>query len=350
MPFTKKKFSGGRLGFSKTLSRWDIKKLIDDKDIKVLQMAEPVEEETLERLNDTFFTQRPDVEFRVYGFYSTPCDLKFLSLMTNVQNLSADCLDEASGIESIVALPNLKGLGIGIWSLEDLGFLSDVSDEIESLFIGATKSKKPNLAPLSRFKKLKSIYLEGQRKNIDTLSALGNLEKVTLRSITVPDLDFLVPLEKMWSLDIKLGGTKNLAAIEGMMRLKYLELWQIMGLSDISIISTLTGLQHLFLQSLSRVASLPDFRNLAKLRKINLVTMKGLKDVSSLKDAPVLTDYQHTAASNLRPDDFRPLLENDSVKNIAIGFGSEKNDNAFRAMMAEYGKVQYQFRKFEFAE
>ena len=337
-------------GVEKYVSVGDLKKLIGDKDLKILQMAEPVEEKTLKRLNETFFTQRPDVKFRVYGFYSTPCDLKFLSLMTNVQNLSADCLDKASGIESIAALPNLKGLGIGIWSLEDLGFLSDVSNKIESLFIGATKSIKPNLEPLSRFKNLKSIYLEGQRKSIDVLSALGSLEKVTLRSITVPDIDFLLPLENMWSLDIKLGGTKNLAAIEGMTQLKYLELWQIMGFSDISLVSTLTGLQYLFLQSLSKVTSLPEFRNLAKLRRISLETMKGLKDVSTLRDAPVLTDYLHVAANNLQPDDYKPLLENKSVKNVLIGFGSDKKNNAFRAMMAEYGKARYEFRNFEFID
>ena len=97
--------------------------------------------------------------------------------MTNVQNLSADCLHDATGIESITKIPKLKELGIGIWNLENFSFLNDVSDEIESLSIGTTKSRKPDLAPLSRFKRLKTIYLEGQRKNIDVLSALSNLEE-----------------------------------------------------------------------------------------------------------------------------------------------------------------------------
>jgi len=350
MPLAKKRVSRDRVNFGGKLSRWDVKKLAKDKDLKVLQTAEPIHEATLIRLNEALYSERPDVQFRVYGFYSSPCDLKFLSLMSNVQNLSADCLHNASGIEAIVSLPRLKRLGIGIWNLEDLTFLSDVSDEIESLFIGTTKSKKPNLAPLSKFSKMKAIYLEGQRKNIDVLSQLRNLEEVVLRSITVPNLDFLQPLEKLWSLDIKLGGTKNLSAIEGMTRLKYLELWQIRGLSDISVVSSLTNLQHLFLQSLIQVEGLPDFRKLTKLRRVTLETMKGLQDVSTLRDAPVLQEYTHIAANNLQPNDYLPLLENESVRKVRIGFGSDRKNNAFRAMLPNYGKEWAEFKKFEFAD
>ena len=348
MPLAKKQVSTDRVNFKNGLSRWEIRKLLKNNRFRVLQTDGPVEEKTLRRLNDTFFSARPDIEFRVYGFYSTPCDLRFLSLMTNVQYLSADCLHNATGIESIVSIPRLKGLSIGIWNLESFEFLNDVSDQLEALFLGVTKSKKPDLAPLSRFSKLTNIYLEGQRKNIEVLGHLGELEDVTLRSITVPDLDFLKSLEKMWSLDIKLGGTNNLAAIEGMKRLKYLELWQVLGLEDISVVSTLTGLQHLFLQSLKRVSALPDFRGLGKLRRITLETMKGLQDVSSLRDAPALAEFIHIAASNLQPEDYLPLLENEAVRKVRIGFGSDKKNRAFRKLLGQYGKEWAEFERFEF--
>ncbi len=348
MPLAKQPVAADRWNFSGDLSRQEVDRLLQDKQLRVLQTNDTLEEKTLRRLNDAFFSQRPDVEFRVYGFYATPCDLNVLSLMTNVAYLSADCLHHASGIESIVSIPRLKGLSVGIWNLESFDFLNDVSDRLETLFLGATKSKKPDLAPLSRFGDLTSIYLEGQSKNIGIVSQLRNLEKVTLRSVTVPDLDFLKPLEKLWSLDIKLGGTRNLAAVEGMERLKYLELWQVMGLDDIGVVSTLTGLQYLFLQSLSRVTRLPDLQNLGKLRRIYLDTMKGLKDVASLKFAPALEEFLHIAARGLQPEDYLPLLENRTVRKVRIGFGSQKKNRAFEALLEQYGKEWGEFGTFEF--
>ena len=350
MPLAETRTSSDRLNFKGRLSRRDIRKLLNDRELRVLQTAESVDEGTALRLNDAFYSQRPDVQFRVYGSYSSPCDLSFLSLMSNVQDLAADCLHNASGIEAIVSIPTIRRLRIGIWNLEDLGFLSDVSDEVESLFIGTTRSKKPDLAPLTRFSGLRTIYLEGQRKNIDVLSQLGELEKIVLRSITVPDLDFLRPLDKLWSLDIKLGGTTNFAAIESMARLKYFELWQVRGLSDIGVISTLTGLQHLFLQSLKNVRALPDLRQLVNLRRITLETMKGLGDVSALRDAPALSEYLHIAANNLQPEDYVPLLENATVKKIRIGFGSKRKNERFKTMLLEYGKAWARFEKFEFKD
>ena len=350
MPLAKNQITLGRLSFTKNVSRREVDKLLKIRDLRVLQTNGPIEKATVRRLNESFYSQRPDVEFRVFGFYSTPCDLGFLSNMTNVRNLSVDCLQEASGIESIVNIPALQRLNIGIWSLQDFSFLNDVTDQLETLCLGTTKSKKPDLAPLSRFTKLKTLYLEGQKKNIDVVSELRDLESVILRSITVPGLEFLRPLKKLWSLGIKLGGTRNLAAIEGNEKLKYLELWQILGLDDISVVSTLTGLQFLFLQSLIRVESLPDFRNLEKLRKIRLDSMKGLKDLSSLKYAPALREFDHTAAFNLQPTDYVGLLENEAVRSARVWFGSDKKEAVFEAMLAEYGKSSAESEAFEFID
>ena len=52
-------------------------------------------------------------------------------------------------------------------------------------------------------------------------------------------------------------------------RLKYLELWQIRGLSDISVVSSLSDLQYLFLQALRNVDGIPDLSRLTRLRKVS---------------------------------------------------------------------------------
>jgi hypothetical protein len=76
------------------------------------------------------------------------------------------------------------------------------------------------------------LYLERQQQGIEVLSELKGREDLTLRSITTEGLDYISTLPRLWSLDIKLGGIRNLSAIAGKESIKYLGLWQIRGLSD----------------------------------------------------------------------------------------------------------------------
>jgi len=161
-------------------------------------------------------------------------------------------------VEHIADLENLEELSIGIYSLDSFDFLKQLPNGIKSLSLAATKSTKPQLQTLSRFQSLTHLYLERQQQGIEVLSELKRLEDLTLRSITTEGLDYISMLRRLWSLDIKLGGIRNLSAIAGKESIKYLELWQIRGLSDIRVISSLGGLQSLFLQSLRNVSAIPD--------------------------------------------------------------------------------------------
>jgi hypothetical protein len=345
MPVTK--VQNGRFQINESLSEEEIKFLVECKELKFLQCAGKVYGSAWERLNNLLFSQRPEVNLRVYGFYSS-YDLTFLKQMSNVQDLEIDGLMNATGIESISALKNLKSLSISIYNLDNFDFLSDIPEDLEVLGLGATRSKKPTLDLLARFKNLKKVYIEGHQKNIEILGTLKNLEDVTLRSITTNDLSYLMPLKKMWSLDIKLGGITNLEALRGMTNIKYLELWQIRKLSDISVISSLTGLQYLFLQSLSNVTTLPDFKNLTNLRRILLDNMKGLLDISSLEFCPSLEEFIHYAAKNMEPEDYLPLLNNPSLKQVLCGVNSKKKFNMIKEMAEQREIHQWDRSEFGF--
>jgi hypothetical protein len=284
-------------------------------------------------LNDRFFSQRPDVQLRVYQH---PYDLSFVAEMSNVRNFTADCMIDAEGVENVGCLENLEYLSIGIWELESLEFLNEVPRNLKGLSLGWTKSKKPDLTPLSRFESLVKIYIEGHRKNIEVLSELTTLADVTLRSISTPDISYLRPLKRMWSLDMKLGGIKSLYAIAGMENIKYLELWQIKGLSDIGVISSLVGLQHLYIQSLPRVRCLPQMTRLKKLRRIYLENMKGLEDLHNLEYAPALEEFIHVSAQNMQLEDYQPLLRNRNLKRAWAGLGSWKKNKRFEELLDEF--------------
>ena len=48
-------------------------------EFRILQASSPVDRETWDLINEELLTRRPEVQIRVYGFYSLVCDLSFLS-------------------------------------------------------------------------------------------------------------------------------------------------------------------------------------------------------------------------------------------------------------------------------
>jgi hypothetical protein len=350
MPLAKKNYlSKGRMQFEGSLTAAEVDSLATDPQLRVLQTSSPVEFETWDLLNGKLFSVRHDVDLRVYGFHSSGCDLSFLSRLGNLRRFSADCLKQARGVEHIAALENLRSLSVGIYGLENFDFLASLPDKsLRELFLGATKSKKPSLRLLERFGELRKLQIEGQQRDIDVISKLCWIEDVTLRSISVDGLSFLNGLSHLWSLDIKLGGTNDLSALEGMDGIKYLELWQVRGLRDISVISAMHGLQYLFLQSLPHIHSIPDLSKLIALKRVHLESMKGLRDISALSKAPALAEFVHLSAQGMEPAQYADLLTCKKLTQFFVGFGSETKNKIPRDLATQAGIKQYERTQFSF--
>jgi len=339
MPLPKKRLDRYRVDLAGSLTQNEIEQLTSDPDVQTLQCSEPVELDTWDLLNRSLFIQRPEIELRVYGFYSTVCDLSFLSRVRNVRRFSADCLMRATGIEHVAALENLEELSIGIYDLESFDFLKTIPDRIKSLSLMVTKSKKPRLDLLPRFQSLSRLYLEGQQQGIGAISELLRLEELTLRSISTQDLSYIAGLPRLWSLAIKLGGIRDLSAMADKENIKYLEFWQIRELADLGMISSLRGLQYLFLQSLRNVYKIPDLSNLSKLRKLHLENMRGLKDVSAIFRAPALEELVHISAQNIPPEKYKDLMLMPTLRRLRVGFGSRRKNEEFESLVLRSGKT-----------
>jgi len=251
-------------------------------------------------------------------------------------------------VEHISQLERLEELSIGIYSLDSFDFLMQLPNGIKSLSLAATKSTKPQLQVLSRFRSLTHLYLERQQQGIEVLSELKGLEDLTLRSITTEGLDYISTLPRLWSLDIKLGGIRNLSAIARKESIKYLELWQIRGLSDIGVLSSLGGLQSLFLQSLINVTAIPDLSKLYNLRRLHLENLKSLRDVSAICHAPALEEFLHISAQNIQPEMYKDLMSMPSLKYVDVGYGSRKKNEEFNALVLWSGKQTGTNRHFAF--
>jgi hypothetical protein len=338
-----------RAEFSDSASEDEFRKLTEQPLLTTLQCSEPVGDPVWTLVNEVFCAARPDVEIRIYGHYSTECNLAFARLLTNVRRFAADCLMRARGVEAIAALSSLESLSLGIFDLKDFSVLERISSRLTTLSLGATRSKKPGLAPLSRFPSLRVLYLEGHSKDIKVLSDLSELEDVTLRSITTPDLTYLEPLPKLWSLDMKLGGIRSFKGIEGKLGIKYLELWQVRDLRDIDVVSTLPDLQNLFLQSLPHIEAVPQLRDSAGLRRVVIENLKGLRDFTALETAPALEEFALIDGRKQTPQQLLPALRNPRVQRITAGFGSDRNNQEFVRLREEYGKAHFQlFESFEY--
>ena len=327
--------NGSRVYLSHDDSLRSILSLVHSPSLKVLQFNQKLPLALLEGLNSEFFTQRPDVELRVFGFYGDVCDLSFCAFMPNVERFRADCLQQAKGVENISKMQRLISLGIGIHNLDSFAFLDAINPRINALWLAQTKSKKPGLSHLSRFKNLQSLCLAGQQKKIETVSQLTSLEKLTLISITLESLDLVRTLPLLNSFDLSLGGTKDLSALTSMTTLKNLELWKILGLDNIEVLSSLIGLETILLQSLTRVASLPSLEKLVNLRKIVLDDMKGLTDISALATAPALSELSHFS-SRLPIEEYLLLLRKGTLKTANVGFGSLTKNGKFHTLCEKY--------------
>lgn len=349
MPLIDLKTPAGRLNFEGSLTPSEIDMLAANPSLKVLQTSRPSDSKTWQLLNARLFSRRPEVELRVYGHYDGSCDLSFVAQLPNLRRFSADCLVKATGTEFIESLSNIEQLSVGIYHLDNFDFLQALNPErLTHLSLGATLSKKPSLSALERFSSIKALYIEGQSKDINAIEKLKQLENLTLRSISIPSLEFLIALPKLWSLDIKLGATTNLAALASVKNVKYLELWQIKGLHDLSPIAGMTGLQFLFLQSLRNVEHLPDLSQLSALRRIVLENMKGLADLTSLATAPALEELLYISAQGRMPSQFAELLGKGSLKRMLVGFGSARKNAELKAMQEAVGIESYTHREFQY--
>lgn len=270
----------------------------------VVQFPHPLTDRDYKRVAK-LLSSHPEVALRAYGSKFT--NLEFLKFFTEVRHFQADYM----------------------YKLESIDGLRHLSTGLDSLVFGETRTARQfSLTLLRRFPNLRSLFLEKHSKDIEVLGELTTLEDVTLRSITLPNLAVLLPLQNLLSLEIKLGGTKDLSLLPRIGRLRYLELWQIRGLDNIEAVGEVSTLQYLFLQSLRNVTRLPDMSKLSQLRRVVVDTMKGITDLSPLALSPALEELLLVAMKHISLEDLECLREHPTLREAVFGLGSLKRNAA----------------------
>ena len=276
---------------------------------KVLQFARPLTDAQY-RQAAALLAARPDVLLRAYGDYQGAFhDLEFLRFF-----------------------PAVKAVQIDLPHLRTHDGLRHLSPGLEKFSWGFTHKKSLSVRPLARFKQLASLHLEGHATDIAAIGELGGLCRLSLRSITLPDLSALLPLGGLRKLELRLGGTKDLALLPRFQRLQYLELWMVKGLGDLDPVGELESLEFLFLQTLKNVTRLPGLGSLPRLRRVHLETMKSLTDLAPVSEAPGLEELLLIDMGQLDPGSLTPFIGHPQLRALVAGFNSLRKNEAARAM------------------
>jgi hypothetical protein len=249
--------------------------------------------------------------------------------------------DEDLGV--LDAFPGLRSFEIASLRLRSLDGLECVASTLESLTISDTL-KTVRLDPLVRLDRVRHLYLDGHRSGIEVISTLTGLERLTLRSVTLPDLSILKPLEKLWWLDLKLGGTKDLGLLPEIGGLRHLEIWQVRGLTDLQSISELPLLERLHLQSMGRVTRLPSMKQAVSLRRVALDAMSGITDVATVAEAPDLEELLLVTMRSLEPEAVAPFVGHPTLRAAVLGLGSRKKNEAAAALLPLPYPGEFKFR------
>jgi hypothetical protein len=332
--------SRGAYEVAKGLTIEEIKAISKDRFLRVIVFSSLTKANFI-HLEKYIFSKKPKVWLsKTSGHYMPdPMDLNFLRFLPSLKRLRICSATRLTDPASINLANGLEALSFYNVDSEVVGMLKKIAPDLKSLSIESRLSKKPlNIDFVSRFKKLQDLHIEGPCKGVEEIGKLQHLQKLVLRSVSIANLDFLKDLNKLWSVDLKLGSIKDFRALSKVPNLKYLEMWMVKGVSDISFISEMKELQNLHLESLINISDFPSFKKLTKLRRIRLMNMKGLKQFHKLKSAPALQDFMFTDIHELPPEDLLPVLQNPRLKNLYVYFPSNKKNIAFKALAKKYGK------------
>ena len=133
------------------------------------------------------------------------------------------------------------------------------------------------------------LWLNHAEITPDDLTWLVSAERLTLWNVRVPT-GLLAQLPALWWLDLRGGSATDLSWIGDCANLRYLQVNQVRGLCDLTLLSTFKPLQLLSLYGLSKVVEVPSLQGLAQLRRLEIGQMRALPTLGALLDAPNLKE------------------------------------------------------------
>ncbi|PCJ62700.1 MAG: hypothetical protein COA58_16860 [Bacteroidetes bacterium] len=296
----------GNINIYDDLKLSDIPKLIKEKDIHSIQFFQfnNAKNKTWDVLN-AFYEERPEIGLRIVWYDEMNFD--FYSKLPALRNI------DISSFHTSDYTPLLQNK-----LLTDLG-------------IGETKSNVVDLSFIKEFKSLKTLWIDGMKKGLESTSELSKLERLTFRGVKMNNLDLINNLENLKQLRLLFGSYKNLDAISNVKSIKTLEISRTRQIPNYEFLKSMDNLNSLYFEGMSKMERLPDLSGLTNLKRIQIDNNSRLTDLTNLNQLPNLETFLLFFPENFkaayRKDLFNQaidfLLESKTVKYTNLFFWLE---------------------------
>lgn len=331
--------SGNRVEIRGELTSAEAEEIKSNETVKYIQISAALSPETLTTVNQVILSVRDDVQFRVYGFRDTVCDLAFLELLDQIVDLSVGEMDAVLNPASMEKLPRLKKLRVSLGQLKDLSFLETVTPGLTGLMLGTgITGSKLELDVIRRFRGLESLFVYKINRGFDVVGHLEGLRDLTVNASKVSDFSFLrgTGVERL-----SLGMLNNFdeTSLYGNAVIRQLELWKLNRLEDAELLLHLPGLAHVRFYQMSRMVRIPDLGACAGLRTLILDEVKNLESLLGLESLPGIERIEIYQAKAVEPAMVERVLKNPSLKKMVCQTGSAKKDRQIAELIGAYGKA-----------
>lgn len=215
--------------------------------------------------------------------------------LKNLNNLYAVYSENTfSDLAKIIPHPeNIIGLGVYDWTMTKT--LSGIEKFPNLLYLSVDYSSLSDISALNAYPGLLGLELVNCDNLTDysPLMSMTSMQELSIQSSQLKTIDFIKIMPDLYSLSISGkskygtngGKIQSIDALADCPNLVQLSLTDQPSVTDYSVISGLTDLQQLEL-GLGSNAALPSLKELTDLEQLSL---KGVRDLSPLRDAPNVT-------------------------------------------------------------
>lgn len=335
------------------------KEMIAKNELDRIQISEGADlKAVLPFLKKEIFAEYPSIALRffLYGNF----DVEWIGDMNEIEKLYIEAYHNIFNLDKLAEFKNLKMLVLStdFSKLDNLDFLKKLPETLEVLALESEYCKAPklDLSPIAYFKNLNFLYIQNLEKNLDkVLPQLHELEKLRLRSVSKPkNLNCIAGLTKLKDITLQLCSFDDLSDLAHLKSVRYLQLWRVPKLTHLDFISTMQGLQYLFIETMNGVQKFPNIADLQKLRRVIITSCKNINDFSEVAKSQSIQEF---SIQNCKQTDFTifiPILQNTHIEKMGIGYEKVATQKQMLEFAQKHGRERlavYQypnFAQFEF--
>jgi hypothetical protein len=275
------------------------------------------------------------LHIRFYAHYGGQFDCRFLREIPSVRSLGMDCLRQVANAEELGQLSHLEELRFGVFEADVPRMLEmPALFGLRKLTLAETRKKNFDLSPLSAYRKLEDLFLNGHARGIDVLQGNRTIRKLSLSQMRrKTSLGFVRSMTGLRSLNVILGGRTGLDELfnEGVE-----ELWilRVQGLENVDL-NGFPGLRKLKIEDQLKIVGIDLEPVSDRLQVLSILNCKRLKEIRGMELLSRLESLR-LGRTAIEPEALLAALPK-TVREVSLwGYGA-KRDSALKEQIASSG-------------